>query len=68
MCCAGMLAEQLHDLQAAENHYEQHLALGNAQQAAETPGPEQAAAYANVMKVSCLLPMKASQHPLHTGE
>lgn len=47
----GMLAEQLHDLQAAENHYEQHLALGNAQQAAETPGPEQAAAYANVMKV-----------------
>ena len=48
-----MLAEQLHDLQAAQDHYEQHLALGNAQQATDTPGPEQAAAYVNVMKVSC---------------
>ncbi|KAL3157042.1 hypothetical protein ABBQ38_001290 [Trebouxia sp. C0009 RCD-2024] len=47
-----MLAEQLHDLQAAESHYEQHLALlGNTQQFVETPSPEQAAAHANVMKV-----------------
>ena len=61
MCSAGMLAEQMHDLQAAESHYEQHLALGNAQQSAEAPGPEQAAAFANVMKVSCLLPMTAPQ-------
>ena len=49
-----MLAEQIHDLQAAEDHYEQHLALGNAQQAAETSGPDRGAAFANVMKVRCV--------------
>lgn len=53
-CCVGMLAEQMHDLQAAEDHYEQHLALGNAQQAAEASGPDRGAAFANVMKVSCV--------------
>lgn len=64
MCSAGMLAEQLHDLQAAESHYEQHLALlGNTQQFVETPSPEQAAAHANVMKVSCLLPMTSLTEP-----
>lgn len=64
MCSAGMLAEQLHDLQAAESHYEQHLALlGNLRQFAETSGPEQAAAHANVMKVSCPLPTTSITEP-----
>lgn len=49
-----MLAEQMHDLQSAEDHYEQHLAISNAQQASETAGQGRAAAFANVMKVRCL--------------
>lgn len=49
-----MLAEQMHDLQAAEDHYERHLALGNAQQGAETSDPDRGAAFANIMKVRCV--------------
>ena len=47
-----MLAEQLGNLQEAEGHYEQHLALASTQQAQDTHGPEWVSAYANVMKVS----------------
>lgn len=50
-----MLAEQLGDLQAAEGHYEQHLAFAGGQPAMEMQGPEWSAAYANVMKVSSQL-------------
>ena len=66
LCCVGMLAEQMHDLQAAEAHYEQHLALGNAQQAAETAGPDRGAAFANVMKVRCLSMMTACQSIMYS--
>lgn len=52
----------MHDLQSAEDHYEQHLALGNAQQAAETPGQDRTAAFANVMKVRCLSLMTVLMH------
>ena len=47
-----MLAEQLGNLQEAEGHYEQHLALASTQQAQDTHGPEWVSAYANVMKVN----------------
>lgn len=57
-----MLAEQTHDLQSAADHYEQHLALGNAQQASETPGQDRAAAFANVMKVRWLSLMTVLMH------
>ena len=49
---AGMLAEQLGNLEVAERHYEQHLALVSTQQAPETQSSGLAAAYASVMKVS----------------
>ena len=57
-----MLAEQMHDLQSAEDHYEQHLALGSTQQASETPGQDRAAAFANVMKVRWLSLITVPMH------
>lgn len=61
---AGMLAEQLGDLQSAEGHYEQHLALANTQHVPDMHAPEWAAAYANVMKVSSLQLLTAVMNQL----
>jgi len=59
---AGMLAEQLGNLQDAEEHYEQHLTLADLQPAPDGHGPEWVAAYANVMKVY-MAPTLAFQQP-----
>lgn len=59
-----MLAEQLGDLQAAEGHYEQHLALASILEPPDAPGPERAAAYASVMKVQFTLYALAAVQPV----
>lgn len=49
--CAGMLAQQLGDLEAAEHHYEQQLSLIAPGSMPDGDSSEHAAAYVDVMKV-----------------
>ena len=51
VCYTGMLAQQLGDLEAAECHYEQQLALLTSGEELAAGSPDQAADYTDVMKV-----------------
>ena len=57
-----MLAEQLGDLQAAEQHYEANLALAARPEAAEAQALGRAAAFTNVMKVRCCTVTNVGAH------
>ena len=51
VCYTGMLAQLLGDLEAAERHYEQQLALLTSGQELAAGSPDQAADCTDVMKV-----------------